>query len=201
MQVWDLSANATETVPVKLVLNLPQCGQNNLLSVIQLEKAGMNLTFQGAKAAEITHGGSHIGEDARVGNIYMVRSSAAIPSVRTGVRGAPNLTGPRAKSPPRPAPRGRAGNNSERAGRGGESFFAPPLNPSSGAPLFTRPCPEHCLYFVAYLPIAVVFQWFYREKAVLWCSIVSYWRSLIPIKRLGTSFFHLNRRKKDAIGE
>ena len=78
-------------------------------------------------------------------------------SVRTGARGAPNFPGPRAKSPPRPAPRGGAGHLSDRAGRGGASFLAPRLIPRSGAPLFTGPRPVHRRNFVAYLPIAPFF--------------------------------------------
>ena len=41
----------------------------------------MNLTFQGAKGVEITREGSRMAEVARVGNMYVVRSSAAIPAV------------------------------------------------------------------------------------------------------------------------
>ena len=81
MQVWDSAANATETVRVQSVLHIPQCGPNNLLSVIQLEKAGMHLTFLGSEGVEITRNGSRMAEVARVGNMYVVRSSAAIPAV------------------------------------------------------------------------------------------------------------------------
>ena len=81
MQVWDSVAKATETVRLQSVLHIPQCGQNNLLSVIQLEKAGMNLTFLGPKGVEITHNGSRMAEVVRVGNMDVVRSSAAILAV------------------------------------------------------------------------------------------------------------------------
>ena len=81
MQVWDSAANATETARVKSVLHVPQCGQNNLFSVIQLEKAEMNITFQGAKGVEITRNGSRMAEIARLGNMYVVRSSAERPAV------------------------------------------------------------------------------------------------------------------------
>ena len=81
MQVWDSVANATETVRVQSVLHIPECGRNNLLSVIQLDKAGMNLTFLGPKGVEITRNGSRMAEVARVGNMYVVRSTAATPAV------------------------------------------------------------------------------------------------------------------------
>ena len=81
MKVWDSAANATEMVRVQSVLHIPQCGRNNLLSVMQLEKVGMNLTFQGVKGVEITRNGSRMAEITRVGNMYIVRSSAAIPAV------------------------------------------------------------------------------------------------------------------------
>ena len=83
MQVWDAAAHATETVRVQSVLHIPQCGRNNLLSVILLEKAGMNLTFLGAEGVEITRNGTRMAEIARVGNMYVVRSSAVIPAVFT----------------------------------------------------------------------------------------------------------------------
>ena len=57
-------------------------------------------------------------------------------SVRTGARGAPNFPGPRAKSLPRPAPRGGAGHLSDRAGRSGASFLAPPANSLFRGPAF-----------------------------------------------------------------
>ena len=41
----------------------------------------MNLSFLGPKGVEITRNGSHMAEVARVGNMYVVRSSAAIPAV------------------------------------------------------------------------------------------------------------------------
>lgn len=69
LQVWDLAANTAETVRVQSVLYLPQCGPNNLLSVMQLEKAGTNLTFLGEKGVEITRDGSRIAEVVRVGNM------------------------------------------------------------------------------------------------------------------------------------
>ena len=81
-------------------------------------------------------------------------------SVRTRARGAPNFPGPRAKSPPRPAPRGGAGHLSDQAGQGRASFLAPRLIPCSGAPLFTKSCLVHCWYFIAYLPIAAFFLQF-----------------------------------------
>ena len=81
MQVWDSAANATETARVKSVLHVPQCGQNNLFSVIQLEKGGMNITFQGAKGVKITRNRSRMAEIARLGNMYVVRSSAKPPAV------------------------------------------------------------------------------------------------------------------------
>ena len=54
MQIWDTTTNATTMVRVQSVLHVPQCGQNTLLSVMQLKKVGMNLAFQGAKGVEIT---------------------------------------------------------------------------------------------------------------------------------------------------
>ena len=93
MQVWDSAANTTETVRVQSFLHVPECGQNNLLSVMQLEKVGTNLTFLGARGVEITRVGQRMAEVSRVGNMYVVRSSGVIPAVFAAHDPKPEATG------------------------------------------------------------------------------------------------------------
>ena len=59
------------------VLHVPECADNNLLSVSQLEHIGMHITFCGAEGVRITRDGRCLAEVARSGDMYVVRSTGA----------------------------------------------------------------------------------------------------------------------------
>ena len=84
MQVWHPGLGQTRIVRVQSVLHVPECADNNLLSVSQLEHIGMHITFCGAQGVKITRDGRCLAEVARSGDMYVVRS--------TGCNGAGKAT-------------------------------------------------------------------------------------------------------------
>lgn len=77
MQVWHPGLKQTRIVRVQSVLHVPECADNNLLSVSQLEHIGMHITFCGAEGVRITRDGRCLAEVARSGDMYVVRSTGA----------------------------------------------------------------------------------------------------------------------------
>lgn len=65
---------------VRSVLHVPECGDNNILSMSQLEGTGMRFEVEEGKYKVLREGGEMVAEMDRVDGLYILRSGGKLPS-------------------------------------------------------------------------------------------------------------------------